>query len=115
MGRESRRHPRTPINLTGTLELLEEGGHGLAFGIELTDVSSGGLGLISGGALPIGVQVRIRLNCGSLLGVVTSCRPEYGHFAVGILVENDSGILSTIQWMAGLRSCAHAWGDHTAA
>jgi hypothetical protein len=114
MGRETRRYPRFAVNLTGTLELLEEDGHGLAFGIELTDVSSGGLGLISGGPLPVGAQVSLSLNGGTLVGFVANCRPEYGHFAVGIQIDHDSGILSAIQWIASLRPAAHVAVDPTA-
>jgi len=114
MGRELRQHLRIPINLTGTLELLEEGGHGLAFGIELTDVSSGGLGIIAGGPLPIGAQVRLSLNGGTLLGVIANCRPELGHFAAGVRIDHDSGILSAIQWIASLRPSAHGSSDQSA-
>jgi len=97
------------------LELLEDEGHGLAFGIQVTDVSSGGLGITSGGALYPGQQVRLYLNGGILLGKVAHCHPGNGRFAAGITVDHDSGILSAIQWIACLRPSAHEPSRNSAA
>jgi hypothetical protein len=112
MGIDRRRHHRLRVRLTGTLELLEaEGGQGSAFGIHLTDVSSAGLGIIAGGPLPVGARVHLQLNGGSLTGFVAHCRPENGHFAAGITVDRDSGVLSSIQWIADLCPAAHPAGN----
>ena len=95
-----RRHPRFPVGLVGTLELLDQGGHGLAYGIRISDVSQGGLGLTLGGAVEVGARVRVLVDGGVLIGVVAHCRQGVGHFCAGIAIEHDSGSLSRLGWLA---------------
>jgi hypothetical protein len=109
MGKERRHHYRFPVTLTGTLEIQDEGAGNLAFGVQLTDVSSEGIGITCGGALPRGASVRLCLNGGVLHGFVAHCRAENGHYSAGIRVDQDAGVLCTIQWIANLSPAAHVW------
>jgi hypothetical protein len=92
----------------GTLEILDGKEPRMAFGITITDVGSGGVGLIAGGNLAIGSKVRLSIQNGVLEGVVVHCHPEIGHYTAGISVAHDSGVLARLQWMASLSPAGHA-------
>ncbi len=104
---DRRRYNRLPLNLHGTLELIEEHGPGMAFGVSVVDVCSGGVGLISGGPLPIGAKVQLAVQNSILKGVVTHCQPGNGHFAAGIAIDPVCGVLARLQWMASLSPAGH--------
>ncbi len=104
---DRRRHNRFPLNLHGTLELLEGSEPRLAFGITITDVCAGGVGLIAGGSLQAGSRVRIAVRSGVFEGVVVHCHAAIGHFAAGVSVTHDSAVLARLQWMASLSPAAH--------
>ena len=99
---DRRRSIRTPLRANGALELLDGRQPPLAFGITITDVSSGGVGLISGAPLPVGVQARISLKEGVLYGSIAHCEAQDGRYAAGLVVLHDPGILLRLMYLAQL-------------
>jgi len=99
---ERRRSIRAPLRTNGALELLDGRLPPVAFGITITDVSNGGIGLISGARLPVGVQARLNLKEGVIYGSIAHCEFENGHFIAGLVVLHDPGILTRLQYLAHL-------------
>ncbi len=92
-----------PSEFFGTLELQAPNQSGPAYGMRVTDVSSAGVGIILRGEVPVGAKVRLNFDSGAVEGEVIHCRPEKGHFAVGVRVEHNAVALARIRWAASLR------------
>jgi hypothetical protein len=105
--KEARLHRRFPIKLFGTLELLDDGGHGTAFGICIIDVAPGGLGLSIGSGLPVGERVKLTVQGEVIVGVVVHCEKVGGQFTVGIAADHAVGALLRLGWIACLLPSAH--------
>ncbi len=99
---ERRRFIRAHLRANGALELLDGRLPPVAFGVTITDVSGGGIGLISGARLPVGVQARLSLKEGVLYGSIAHCEHQDGHFIAGLVVLHDPGILARLQYLAHL-------------
>lgn len=108
---ERRRSIRSPLRACGALELLDGRQPPVAFGVTITDVSSGGIGVISGAPLPVGVQARLSLKEGVLFGSIVHCEAVDNHYIAGLVVLHDPGILSRLRWLASLSPVNHpaAW------
>jgi len=104
---DRRRYNRVPLNLHGTLELIDGDEPGMAFGVSIVDVCAGGVGLVSGGALPVGARVHLAVQNWVLQGVVVHCHAGHGHFSAGIIVDHDCGVLARLQWVASLSPTGH--------
>jgi hypothetical protein len=104
---ESRRHRRFPIEIIGTLELQDDGGLGPAFGISITDVAPGGLGLTLRRPIPVGARVTLLVQGERIHGVVSHCENFHGDFSAGIAVDSAGGAIARIGWLACLRPSAH--------
>lgn len=87
---ERRQFPRIPVDAVGTLELLGAAAGRPAFGVRVTNLSDGGLGLVTGGEIPVGAAVKITAGVYVLSGVVAHCHREHGVFCAGISVDSPS-------------------------
>ena len=110
--REARSHRRFPIDIVGTLELQDEGAHSPAYGIGITNVAPGGLGLTLRSGIPIGARVKLVVQGEVIHGVVSHCEKLHGEFSAGIAVDHSAGALARIGWIALLRPSAHPMGNH---
>ncbi len=99
---------RVAAEFLGTLELVTPSEAGLAYGIRVTDVSSAGIGVTLRGEVPVGTKVRLLLDSGALDGTIIHCRPEHGHFAAGVRIDQNAVALSRIRWAASLRLSQNA-------
>lgn len=103
MTRPVRKTLRAPAEFFGTLEILTANEPGLAFGIRVLNVSTAGVGISLRGEIPVGTQVRLIFETGTVEGTVTYCRAEKGHFAAGVQVERNATALSPLRWAASLK------------
>ena len=104
---ESRSHRRDPINIVGTLELLDDGGCGPAFGICVTNVGPGDIGLTLRSDIPVGAKVKLVVQGGVIHGVVAHCEKLPGAFSAGIVVNHDARAIARIVWTACMLPSAH--------
>ncbi|MGC4050668.1 MAG: PilZ domain-containing protein [Paludibaculum sp.] len=103
MTRPVRKTLRAPAEFLGTLEVLTANESGLAYGIRVVDVSSAGVGITLRGEIPLGTQVRLIFETGTVEGTLVYCRPEKGHFAAGVRVDRNATALLPLRWAASLK------------
>lgn len=98
---ERRHFPRIPVDAVGTLELLGAAAGRPAFGVRVNNLSDGGLGLVTGGEIPVGAQVKITVGIYVLSGVVAHCHREHGVFCAGVSVGSGNADSELLHSWAG--------------
>jgi hypothetical protein len=94
---DRRRHPRTPISECGLLCALDPTSLFPELDARITDVSDGGLGVLTDHPVPVNLAVKVVLANHVFVGEVAHCHHDGDAWAVGLEVRDGSDYLRSLR------------------